>query len=148
MFQTLHNKIKGTIGVRNSQCTTVHVHDRHRFDDIYEIRNLTFLTWIWPDLHYKLPKISSHKNGDTERRRFWHTCLYIFSTHVVKSSDPGRSRSGHQVTSSNLTSENVWMLVIATLNDRLPFIRWSKSVKRGSGFVGTHRSNKSVIQFN
>ena len=24
----------------------------------------------------------------------------------------------------------------------------SKSVKRGSGFVGTHRSNKSVIQFN
>ena len=29
---------------------------------------------------------------------------YIFSAHVVKISDPGHARSGHQVTSSDLTS--------------------------------------------
>ena len=33
-----------------------------------------------------------------------HTCLYIFSAHV-KISDPGHSRSGHQVMSSDFTSE-------------------------------------------
>ena len=38
------------------------------------------------------------------RRRFWHTLSYIFSAHVVKISDPGHAKSGHQVTSSDLTS--------------------------------------------
>ena len=33
------------------------------------------------------------------------TCSYIFPAHFVKISDPGHSRSGHQVTSSDLTSE-------------------------------------------
>ena len=45
----------------------------------------------------------------SEKRR---PCSYIYSAHVVKSSDPGHSRSGHQVTSSDLTSEKVRMLVI------------------------------------
>ena len=44
------------------------------------------------------------KNGGAQRRRFWYTLLYIFSAHVVKISDPGHARSGHQVTSSDLTS--------------------------------------------
>ena len=44
------------------------------------------------------------KNGGAARRRFWHTLSYIFSAHVVKISDPGHARSGHQVTSSDLTS--------------------------------------------
>ena len=44
---------------------------------------------------------------------FWHTCPYIFSAHFVKISDPG-----HQVTSSDITSQKVLMLVIATLTDR------------------------------
>ena len=35
---------------------------------------------------------------------FWHTCLYICSAYIVKVSDPGHSRSGHQVTPSDLTS--------------------------------------------
>ena len=39
--------------------------------------------------------------------RFLHACSYIFSAHVVKISDSGHSRSGHQVTSSDLTSEKV-----------------------------------------
>ena len=34
----------------------------------------------------------------------WHTLPYIFSAYVVKISDPGHVRSGHQVTSSDLTS--------------------------------------------
>ena len=41
----------------------------------------------------------------SQRRRFWYTSSYIFSTRVVKISGPGRSRSGHQVTSNNLTWE-------------------------------------------
>ena len=53
--------------------------------------------------------------------RFWHTCVYIFSAHVVKTSDQGHSRSGHQATSSDLTSEKVWMLVTATPNARSPW---------------------------
>ena len=60
------------------------------------------------------------KNGGAERRRFWHTCSCIFSAHVVKISDPGHLRSGHQVTPSDLTSEKIRMLVIATPIDRLP----------------------------
>ena len=44
------------------------------------------------------------KNGGAERRRFWYTLSYINSTHVVKISDQGHSRSGHQVTWSDLTS--------------------------------------------
>ena len=35
---------------------------------------------------------------------FWHTLSYIFSAYVVKILDPGHARSGHQVTSSDLTS--------------------------------------------
>ena len=35
--------------------------------------------------------------------------------------DPGHSRSGHQVTSSDLTSEKLWMFVIATPKDRSPW---------------------------
>ena len=37
---------------------------------------------------------------------FFTHCLYIFFAHL-KSSDQGRSRSGHQVTSSDLTSESL-----------------------------------------
>ena len=59
--------------------------------------------------------------ADSWKSRFWHSCLYIFSAHFVKSSDPVHSRSGHQVTSSDLTSEKLWMFVIATPNDRLPW---------------------------
>ena len=44
-------------------------------------------------------------SGGVQRRRFWYTCLYIFSGHVIKTSDPGHQRSGHQVTSSDLTPE-------------------------------------------
>ena len=47
-----------------------------------------------------------------------HTCLCIVSAHVVKISDPVRPRSGHQVTSSDLTSEKVSMFVIVTPTDR------------------------------
>ena len=36
---------------------------------------------------------------------FWHTCSYISFAHVVNISDQGLSRSGHQVTSSDLTSK-------------------------------------------
>ena len=31
-----------------------------------------------------------------ERHRFWHTFLYIFSTHAAQLSYPGHSRLGHQ----------------------------------------------------
>ena len=48
---------------------------------------------------------------------FWHTCSYILFAHI---SDLGHSRSGHQFTSSGLTSEKVWMLVIATPIGRSP----------------------------
>ena len=58
------------------------------------------------------------KKGSTERHRFWHTYLYIASAHIVKISDRGHSTSGHQITPSDLTSEKVRMLVIATANDR------------------------------
>ena len=60
------------------------------------------------------------------RRRFWYTCSYITSAHVVKMSDPGLSRSDHQVKSSYLTWEKVWMLVIATSTEWSPwnFQRW------------------------
>ena len=47
------------------------------------------------------------KNGRAASRRFWYTCLCIFSAHVVEISDPGHSRSGHQVTSIDITSEKV-----------------------------------------
>ena len=40
------------------------------------------------------------KNGDAERHHFWHTCPYIFSSHV-KISDP----YDYQVTSIDVTSE-------------------------------------------
>ena len=40
------------------------------------------------------------KNGGC----FWHTLSYIFSAHITKMSNPGHARSGHQVTSSDLTS--------------------------------------------
>ena len=46
-----------------------------------------------------------------------HFGNYIFSAHV-KMSDPGHLRSGHLVTSSDLTSKKVWILVIATPTDR------------------------------
>ena len=45
------------------------------------------------------------RKGDAESHHSWHTCSYIFSLHVVKISDPGRLRSGHQVMTSDLTSE-------------------------------------------
>ena len=48
-----------------------------------------------------------------------HTCSYIFFAHVVHILDPCHSKSGHQVTSSDLTSEKVWMLAIATPTERL-----------------------------
>ena len=32
------------------------------------------------------------KTGGAQRRRFWHTLLYIFFAHVVKISDPGHAR--------------------------------------------------------
>ena len=41
------------------------------------------------------------------KNTFWHTYSFIFSAYVVKMSDTGPSRSGHQVTSSDLTSEKV-----------------------------------------
>ena len=42
---------------------------------------------------------------DVEGRHFWHTySSYIFSAHV-QISEPGHSRSGHKITSSDLTSE-------------------------------------------
>ena len=44
------------------------------------------------------------KNDGAQRRCFWHTLSYIFSAHVVEILDPGHARSGHQVTSSDLTS--------------------------------------------
>ena len=60
-----------------------------------------------------------------------------FSAHVVKSTDPGHSRSGHQVTPNDFTSEKVWMFVIATPIYRLPWnfqrlISVTVSVKRVS----------------
>ena len=54
---------------------------------------------------FGFPRISK------KRRRsallFFYTCSHIFSTHVVKISDPGRWSGHHQVTSSGLTSEKV-----------------------------------------
>ena len=47
---------------------------------------------------------------------FWQTCSYTCFVYVVKISEPSHSRSGYQVTSSDLTSQKVWMLVIATWN--------------------------------
>ena len=46
-----------------------------------------------------------------ERWRFWSICSCIFFAQLVKIWDPGHSRSGHQVTIDDLTSEKVWMLV-------------------------------------
>ena len=69
---------------------------------------------------------TSH-SGLSQISRFWLACSYTFSAHFVKISDPGHWRSGHQVTSSDLTSEKVWMFVIATPNDRsrwYPFNDW------------------------
>ena len=45
-----------------------------------------------------------------------HLFIHFFA--LVKVSDPGLSRSGHQVTTSDLTSEKVWIHVVATPNDR------------------------------
>ena len=64
--------------------------------------------------------IGERSHVGTERRHFWHTYSCIFSAYVVKISDPGHSRSGHQVMSNDLTSEKVWKLVIATPNDWPP----------------------------
>ena len=50
---------------------------------------------------------------------FLVACSYIFSTHIVKIPDPGRS--GHQVTSSELTSESVWIFVITIPDARSPW---------------------------
>ena len=77
------------------------------------------------------------KNVVAQRRRFWYTCLCTLSAHVVKTSDPGHSRSGYQVTSSDVTSENVWMLVKSTPNARSPWnferlISLPVSIKRWS----------------
>ena len=52
---------------------------------------------------------------------FWRTRSYLFSAYVGKISDPDHSRSGHQVTWSDLTSEKVWMLVLAKQNDGSPW---------------------------
>ena len=52
------------------------------------------------------------------------SCRYptvMDTLHVVKILDPGHSRSGHQVTSSDFTSEKVWMLVIASSNGQSPW---------------------------
>ena len=47
-----------------------------------------------------------------------HACL----PHMLwETSDPDLSRSDHQVTSCDLTSQNVWMLVIATPTEWLPW---------------------------
>ena len=56
-----------------------------------------------------------------ERRHFQHTYSYVFSAHFRKISDQGNSMSGHQVMSSDLTSEKGWMLVIATPTDWSPW---------------------------
>ena len=57
--------------------------------------------------------------ADTSKTMARHNCSYL-SAQVVKFSDPGRSRSGLQVTPSYLTS-NVWMVVIANPTDRSPW---------------------------
>ena len=68
------------------------------------------------------------KNASAEHRRVWQACSYIFSAHA-QILDPGYSRSGHQDTTSDLTSEKVWMHVIATPNDRTLWnIQWLISV--------------------
>ena len=53
------------------------------------------------------------------RQNLWYTSAYIFPAHVGKTSDPSHLRSGHQSTSSDLTSENVPMTDIATTTERL-----------------------------
>ena len=54
--------------------------------------------------------------GSAPRRRFCtpvqRSC--IFSAHIIQISDEGHSRPDYQVKSSDLTSEKVSMLVIAT----------------------------------
>ena len=61
------------------------------------------------------------ENSGPQRHRFWHTLSYIFSAYVVNLSDPGHTRSGHQVASSDLTSWRVWMLVKATPTEWFPW---------------------------
>ena len=63
----------------------------------------------------------SQKRRGARRRRSWHTCSYIFSAYILKIVDPGHSRSGHQVTSSDLTSES--------LNARHRYTEWLITLK-------------------
>ena len=68
-----------------------------------------------------------------ERRRFLLICSHIFFAHV-KIPDSGHLRSGHQVTSSALTSEKVWILVTVAPNHQSPwnfqrFISLTVSIK-------------------
>ena len=54
--------------------------------------------------------------------------MFIHHSHTCKILDKGYARSGHQVKSSDLTSEKVWMLAIVTPNDRSLWNlqRWEK----------------------
>ena len=78
-----------------------------------EDSNFPRLTRIPPHLSYPIiapespppPFISRLlENSGTQRRGFWHTLSCIFPAHVVRISDPGHVRAGHQVTSSEVTS--------------------------------------------
>ena len=49
---------------------------------------------------------------------FWNILSYIVSAHVVNISDQSHSRSGHQITSSDLTSVKTATPALAALSDR------------------------------
>ena len=95
-------------------------------------------TWRWSDSKLEAPGRRMQRGGsrgltlsprNTETNTiaktalrsatvFCHAVFCNLAAHVVKISDLGRSRSGHQVTSSDLTSEKVQRLAIATSTER------------------------------
>ena len=97
---------------------------------LWQIRSSSFFVhfqsiWLRPDgrLLRALPLrfFPDCQKTAAQRRRFGHTLSYIFSAYVVEIVDPGHARSGHHVTSSDLTSQKVWMLVKATPTEWLPW---------------------------
>ena len=62
------------------------------------------------------------KKSRTERRCVLQICSYMYFFRTCSEiSQPCHLRSDHQVTSSDLTLEKVWMLVITTTNNRSPW---------------------------
>ena len=86
--------------------------NRHITREPEELQRREKANWIAPRRAGGCLNTSSgfSQMSQKQRRRappsFGHLLIH-FSAHIVKISDPGHSRSGHKITSSDLTSEKV-----------------------------------------